>query len=273
MGSTNNTYLIVGAGCFGASTALAIKKSKPDAEVTLLDRTPYPCPLAAAHDLNKIIRPEYEDIFYMELALEAQEEWRTDPALKSYYHETGVVRACRESVGQKYINNYEHLLGKGNSPAALLDVNDAKVRFDGIFRDGNLTNVTNFTWNPYAGWGDAANALRTVIEAAIGLGVNYVQATAAKVDLQPDGACSGVVTDAGEQFKAEHIILCTGAQTAWLLAESAPDRPEIHVGDRMVAAAAVMCAYQQPDNQTSKFSSAPVIVHALGDYPGKFPLI
>lgn len=66
------------------------------------------------------------------------------------------------------------------------------------------------------------------------------------------------------------VILCTGAHTAWLLAESAPDRPEVQVGDRMVAAAAVMCVHQLPGDQNSKFSSAPVIIQAVGDYPGKF---
>lgn len=267
-----NTYLIVGAGCFGASTALAIKKLHPAAEVTLVDRTSFPCPFAAAHDLNKIIRAEYQDTLYMELAREAQDEWRTNPTFKPYYHETGVIRACHGSVGQQYIDNYEALLGKGNSPAILLDVEDVKTRFDGIFRDGDWTGVTNCTYNPRAGWGDAAEALRAVISAAVELGVNCVQATVTKVDFGPDGVCTGVMTDTGDHLEAGCVILCTGAHTAWLLAESAPDRPEVQVGDRMVAAAAVMCVHQLPADQNSKFSSAPVIIQGVGDYPGKFLL-
>ena len=66
------SFLLIGAGCFGASTALYLKRSNPSAHVTLLDRTPFPCPTAAAHDINKIIRAEYEDLSYMKLALEAQ---------------------------------------------------------------------------------------------------------------------------------------------------------------------------------------------------------
>lgn len=94
MSSANNKYIIVGAGCFGASTAWAIKKSQPDAQVTLVDRTPFPCPFTTAHDINKIIRPEYADTAYMELALEAQDQWRTNPALKAYYLEISVIRSC-----------------------------------------------------------------------------------------------------------------------------------------------------------------------------------
>lgn len=265
---TNDTYLIVGAGCFGASTALALKRALPAADVTLVDRTPFPCPFAAAHDLNKIIRAEYEDPFYMDLAREAQHEWRTNPTFNPYYHETGVLRACSGSTGQHYIDNYETLLGKGNAPATLLAVDDAKTRFDGLFRDGDWTGVANCAYNPRAGWGDAAEALRAVVDAAVELGVRYVQATVTKLKFGPDDVCAGVVTDVGDSLEAGRVILCTGAHTAWLLAESAPARPEIHVGDRMVAAAAVMCLHQLPGDQISKFSSAPVIIQAVGDYPG-----
>jgi len=65
MGSTQQSYLIVGAGVFGASTALYLRQSDPSAIVTLLDQTSFPNPSAASHDLNKIIRADYDDIFYM----------------------------------------------------------------------------------------------------------------------------------------------------------------------------------------------------------------
>jgi len=70
-------YLLVGAGPFGASTALHLKKTHPAAEVTFLGRAPFPCPSAAGHDLNKIIRAEYDDPLYMGLALEVAN--RPDP--------------------------------------------------------------------------------------------------------------------------------------------------------------------------------------------------
>lgn len=160
---TQRTYLIVGAGCFGASAALALKKADANADITLVDRTAFPCPSAAAHDINKIVRAEYEDSLYMKLALEAQDQWRSDPMLSPYFHQTGLLFAGFEGPGKTIIDGYENILGQGNSPAVLLETEDAKARFDGLFREGDWEGVTKCTWNPLAGWGDAANALQTVI--------------------------------------------------------------------------------------------------------------
>jgi sarcosine oxidase/L-pipecolate oxidase len=132
-------YLILGAGCFGASSALYIKRTWPSANVTLVDRTEFTCPLAAAHDLNKIIRAEYEDPVYMELAIEAQSLWRTDPILKPYYHETGILFAGIASPGLKIISNYTKIMGK--SPAVFIDPQDARERFGGIFQDADCGKV------------------------------------------------------------------------------------------------------------------------------------
>lgn len=263
-----SSYLIVGAGCFGASTALALKKAKPNAHVTLVDRTPYPCPSAAAHDLNKIIRAEYEDPMYMRLALEAQEQWRTDPVLKPYFHKTGILFIGIEAPGQAVVRSYEKVLGEGNSPAVLLDPEDAKARFGGIFQDGDWTGVTKCTWNPLAGWGDAANALRAVIQSAVDIGIKYIQATVTKVAFDSNGNCSGITTLEDTQLSADKVILCTGAYTPWILAESAPDRPEIQARNRMVAAASIMCAFSLPEDQVEKFSDCPIVVHPMGEYPG-----
>lgn len=261
-------YLIVGAGCFGASTALALKKAEPEANVILVDRAA-PSPSAAAHDLNKIIRAEYEDTMYMRLAIEAQEQWCTDPLLKSYYHETGILFAGIEGPGRTVINAYETILGSGNSPAILLDTEETKARFD-VFRGCDWSDVTKCTWNPHAGWGDAANALQAVIQAAIELGVKFIEGTVAKVNFDSSGRTSGISTLEGLDISAGKVLLCTGAQTPWLLVESAPDRPEVHAGKRMVAAASVMCSFKIPDDQKPKLSSAPIIVHPMGEYPGEY---
>ncbi len=71
MSSVQQSYLIVSAGIFGASTALHLRAAEPEAHITLLDRTPYPCLYGASHDINKIVRENYPDEFYMRLGSEA----------------------------------------------------------------------------------------------------------------------------------------------------------------------------------------------------------
>jgi glycine/D-amino acid oxidase-like deaminating enzyme len=74
------SYLIVGSGVFGASTALSLIRKYPDARITLIDRDAYDAParVAASWDWNKVVRADYRDIVYTRLALEAQHLWRTD---------------------------------------------------------------------------------------------------------------------------------------------------------------------------------------------------
>ena len=92
-------YIIVGAGMFGLSTALHLATSEPDATIYLVDRTPCPNPSAASSDLNKIVRADYDDIFYMRLALEALHEWNTSSLYKPFFHETGMLLADEIDMG------------------------------------------------------------------------------------------------------------------------------------------------------------------------------
>jgi sarcosine oxidase/L-pipecolate oxidase len=267
MSSYEKSYLLVGAGCFGASTALHLKRAYPTAKVTLVDRTPFPCPTAAAHDLNKIVRAEYEDPLYVKLALEALKIWNCDPIFKPFFHRTGLVFASDAARGNAVIANYKSLIG--HSPTVMLDPEEIKSRFCGIFRDADWKGVSKCTWSPQAGWADAEHALQSVIQAAVDLGVKYVTATISTVSFDKHGDCLGVQANTGERFVADHTLLCTGAYTAQLLADSAPQRKEIQVDGRMVAAAACMGIFKVPKDQMLKFDDAPVIVFPESAYPGK----
>jgi sarcosine oxidase/L-pipecolate oxidase len=266
--TSNNDYLIAGAGAFGASTALYLKRAYPDKIVTLVDRGEFPYPSAAAHDLNKIIRAEYEDPFYMNLTIEAQKVWQSDPIFTPYFNQTGILFTGIEGIGQAIVDNYVKLIG--TSPAELISPEDAKGRFDGVLRDADWTGVTSCTWNPQAGWGDAANALKSVIQAAIDLGVNYVSGSIEKITFAADGSATGLALSGSRILAASKTILCTGAYTAELVADSAPEREEIQVNGRLVAAAAIMCAFKIPKEELPKFASAPIVISPMGNYPSKY---
>jgi len=66
--SKESSILIVGAGVFGLSTALHLAQDGYT-NITVLDRENVPSLYSAGNDLNKIVRAEYEDSFYTELAL------------------------------------------------------------------------------------------------------------------------------------------------------------------------------------------------------------
>lgn len=61
--------LILGAGAWGLSTAYHLTQASYS-DITVLERADtIPSEYSAAYDLNKIVRAEYEDPFYTNLAL------------------------------------------------------------------------------------------------------------------------------------------------------------------------------------------------------------
>ena len=69
MARKDSPVLILGGGAWGLSTALHMSNSGY-VELTVIERAEQiPSRYSAAWDLNKIVRAEYEDPFYTELAL------------------------------------------------------------------------------------------------------------------------------------------------------------------------------------------------------------
>jgi len=89
MSSDKVHILVVGAGCFGVSTALHLLRD-PDRKYTvkLIDRASVlPVPDAASTDLNKIVRTSYADAWYSRFAKKAIAEWKTDETFRDVYQE------------------------------------------------------------------------------------------------------------------------------------------------------------------------------------------
>ena len=119
--SRNEPVVVVGAGCFGISTAYHLLQ-RGFTDVTVLDRSErLPAPDAASTDLNKseraylssshfpkkkvltinpqsawpsvnlyflkVVRTSYSDIFYAQLALDAIQEWKKTDEWGDTYRE------------------------------------------------------------------------------------------------------------------------------------------------------------------------------------------
>lgn len=251
------SIVIIGGGVFGASTAREIRKMMPDSKVTIVDIMPFPSASSASSDYNKIIRADYQDPFYMKLALEAQEFWRSDPLYQPFYHESGMLYAEKKGVASDFLRNYRSL---GVQPVSeILSPQEARSRFGGAFRDSNWTGVEENYWNPRSGWGEGDAALKSLVQAGISEGVAYRVASVSSIAFDDDGSCRGVLLDNGEKLPADHVIVAAGAWTPKLLADSAPSRKDFHVGSKMIAAGAIQCNATFPSDQAAKLKSAPVM--------------
>ncbi|KAI1210182.1 FAD dependent oxidoreductase [Annulohypoxylon truncatum] len=215
------SILILGAGTFGLSTAYHLAKAGYT-NVTVLEKSAtFPPELSAGNDLNKIIRAEYEDPFYAELALEAMNAWKS-PLFTPYYHETGYL-LCNSAGApekskislQKSLDSirqrpeFENKITPVNSRD---DIRKVAPAFDGPM-------LWKGYFNSYAGYAHAADAMTAVYSACIALGVTiHLNSTVQNLTYSDSGdICTGAMTTKGTHYTASTTILTLGASLASIL--------------------------------------------------------
>jgi glycine/D-amino acid oxidase-like deaminating enzyme len=265
------SYLIVGAGVFGVSTAYTLIKKYPNASITIVDRDAFDATsrVAASWDWNKVVRADYDDIVYCKLALEAQDIFKTDPLYQPYFHESGIYWICRSDYADEVIDNYRKLGRKAELSA--IPVAEARKLYGGLFDDADYSGVKDVLVNRSSGWANAGDALVAVTRKAIELGVKYVVADIESLQFDKTGACTGVKTVKGHVHSASKVILSTGAFTAKLLeqAASASGKPDISAGDRIVAGGITTGMTTLDDASYQRFSEMPVGVQGYTASTGK----
>lgn len=260
MAPTNSSYIIIGAGVFGVSTAYTLIQKYPNASVTLVDRDAYDADsrVAASWDWNKVIRADYDDKIYCKLALEAQDIFKSDPLWQPHFHQTGVYWNCRSDYAQTVITNHKDL-GR-NDDIIALPVTEARKLYGGIFDNADYTGVKEVLINRASGWAAAGDALRAVTKRCLELGVKYVTAEVANLEFDGRGSCTGVKTKSGEVLSATHVIVAAGAFTPTLLEWSAAKsgNPGLRAGERILAAGITTGMAQLNDEQYEKYKNMPV---------------
>ncbi|KAL7652330.1 hypothetical protein ACMYSQ_009622 [Aspergillus niger] len=260
MAPNNTSYLIVGAGVFGVSTAYHLIQKYPNATVTLVDRDAYDAEsrVAASWDWNKVVRADYDDMTYCKLALEAQEIFKSDPLWQPYFHQTGVYWTCRSDYAQNVITNHKKL-GR-NDDIIALPVAEARKLYNGIFDNADYTGVKEVLINRASGWAAAGDALRAVTKKCLDLGVKYVKADIATLEFDGRGSCIGVRTRDGDVLSASRVVIAAGAFTPTLLEWSAAKSGNggLRAGDRILAAGITTGMAQLDKEQYERFKDMPV---------------
>jgi len=271
------SYLIVGAGVFGVSTAYHLIKKYPDRQVTIVDQDAWDADnrVAASWDWNKVVRADYDDIVYCQLALEAQDVFKEDPLWQPYFHETGIFWVCRSDYAQDVIENYKKLGRKADLQSVTIE--QAKKLFGGLFQDANYDGATSVLVNKSSGWAEAGDALRAVTKWSLENGVKYITQKVGRLELDKTGACTGVKTEQGSTISATHVILSTGAYTAKLLEQAAKSsgNEKLRVDGRIVAGGITTGMTTLDDESYERFKGMPVGVQgysaAYGPFIGSLP--
>jgi glycine/D-amino acid oxidase-like deaminating enzyme len=211
--------IVVGAGAFGASAALELRRR--GLRVTLIDPGPLPHSLAASTDISKVIRMDYgADEFYMDLMEQALLGWDAWNAAweQPLYHQTGVLflAAGPLAEGQYEGDSYALLQRRGHAPQRTSGRN-----LSGRFPAWNANAYPDGYFNPRGGWAESGEVVARLIAEAKLLGVAVGAGDPVVQLLEQGGRITGVRTAGGKEHHAEWVVLAAGAWSPYLLPELA----------------------------------------------------
>lgn len=198
--------VVVGAGVFGAWTALHLARRKK--RVLLVDAYGPANARASSAGESRIIRMGYGvDELYTRWSQRSLTQWKElfAKTCQALFHETGVLWLAAE--GDSRVRQTAEVLSRCGIEFEELHGAALEKRYPQISFEG----ITHGVLEPHSGVLMARRAVAAVVEEAIRLGVEYrVEQIAAP---QGDGRQHFVTSTNGERFAADHFVFACGA---WL---------------------------------------------------------
>jgi sarcosine oxidase / L-pipecolate oxidase len=226
-GERHTHVVVVGAGVFGATAALELRRRGH--VVSLLDRGIVPHEGASSTDVSKMIRMDYgSDVFYHELAdaaIEGWERWNAEWGTRLYHDEGFLVL----SGGPMRRGGFEHeshrvLVQRGYRPERV-GAEELARRFPAWspahHPDGYLS--------PRGGWAESGAVVAHLLRLCEAAGVRLRTSAFAgllevgsrvggvRVRSAENGGAAKPAAGVTDEIRADHVLVCAGAWTPTLL--------------------------------------------------------
>ncbi|WBW70846.1 L-pipecolate oxidase [Schizosaccharomyces osmophilus] len=207
--------LIVGAGVFGLSTALELTK-RGGYKITILDRAVPPVVDGSSVDVNRIIRPDYADMTYCIMGLEALKDWENHPLFQNHFHPSGLLLLGPNDSMYRDAS-FDNLSAMGTACKKIRNTEDVRSFYSAWYTE--LGAHQRGYVNQLSGWADAEESVKSVANYLIQQGVTFVCGPSGTVKelITQDDKVVGVEILNGEKRSADLVVLATGAWTASLL--------------------------------------------------------
>lgn len=220
------SVIVVGAGIFGVTAALSLRRRGHI--VKLLDPGPLPHPLAASTDISKAIRFDYgADVDYMawmERALDGWRRWNRDlaaPDAPPLFHEDGVMYLSRAPLAP---GGFEHdsfhlMRARGHAPQPL-----DRATIAARFPAWNSDLFAHGYYNPEGGYAESGRVVDALLRRAAAEGVTLHDGPQGHVvRLTQHGArITGVELADGSGHSADAVVVTVGSWTRFLLPDLSP---------------------------------------------------
>jgi sarcosine oxidase/L-pipecolate oxidase len=204
--------LIVGAGVFGLTLALELNR-RDYKNITILDRYLPPVPDGSSVDISRVVRPDYADQFYADMAVEAIQGWEGE--FSPFFHRSGLL-SLSETEKHPYIQQSCESLRNLGLSVSECSGDEAKARFPMIH--GDISHMVGYN-NTGCGWADAEQSILYLARRCTEAGISFLSGHHGTVtSLLIDGKrVAGVRTRAGASVLGDVTIVATGAWTPHLL--------------------------------------------------------
>jgi sarcosine oxidase/L-pipecolate oxidase len=241
--SKSDPVAIIGGGAFGLSTALELS-NQGYTNITVFEKDEdIPSWWSAANDLNKIMRAEYEDDFYTDLAVvctplhilnqvrvtdelkEAANAWQT-PLYAPYFHRVGYLNCVTGKAPPKAADTMKRFQAAAERHPEIKPYTDTINSAEDIksfcwqFKGGALPGWKGYLCR-YDGYVHSANALRGIYRACRSQGVRFfLNSPIQEIVYQGTGpSCKsiGIKTHTGRFHAASLVIVAAGAAASHIL--------------------------------------------------------
>ncbi|KAI0260175.1 FAD dependent oxidoreductase [Gloeopeniophorella convolvens] len=252
--SKDDSILIVGAGCFGISTAHHLLQ-RGYTNITVLDRSEtLPAPDAASTDLNKVVRTSYSDFFYSQLARDAIQEWKKTDEWDDIYKESGVLVLGALDEHPYAARAHAHDTALGLRTTQLPPGAPVRSAFPPGARPGAVFDRSPAYLNADSGWAAAARGVARLTERVRVRGARVLAGTPVAGLLREGGRTVGVRLARGGEVRAARVVLATGAWTASVFRELEG------LGERCRATGQTVATVQLTDEEAARYRAVPVVL-------------
>lgn len=263
-----SSVLILGAGVFGLSTALALldRPNYNNTQITVIDSSStLPNPHGSSVDSSRIIRADYANPIYAKLASQAQLLWRdTSPSGwggEGRYQETGFVLTADGSQ-TNYVNSAMGVvqeLAKAGLPLDFSKIQElpdqqsirSATRYEGVSGDKGYAN-----WN--SGWADAERCVSYALQklkshptARNRLTIRPGTKASSLILDQTTGQCKGVRLEDDSHIYADLTVVAAGAWSPTL----------IDLQNRAVATGQVLAYIKTSPEEQAAMGDRPVVIN------------